>query len=468
MHHFAYLVLSLFVIFGLSLCATATRAQLAKRTFGAFAFGQLFLPASLYFDLPVLPPLGKSELASLMPLLGLLMNSRVKVTRRDLFGGIAFMIWAGVAGYTATVLTNGDSLVFGPKRITGLSVNDGIAESFGFLVNVGASFWIGRLTIRSPRDLEDALKVLLLFGIIHVPMCLFELRMSPQLHKMVYGYSVISFRNIMRSGGFKPVGFLVGGLAMSIFLFSVVATAGILKQLKVRVAGLGAGVWMLVVLGVLAISKNLGANVFAVIFLLVTTFAGPKGVARVARVLVVAFLFYPVARIKGWIDFDPLVQWIAQYSEERATSLQVRLINEEALAERAMLRPWFGWGGYGRSKVFDENGISQNLLDGAWVITLGESGIVGFLARFSVIFQPVWWWSKHLRHLPKREMALIAGLTLMLAFRVADYLPNGFFTTLPVFFGGALVGLRDSQSTWRQRAVAGPGPAQAGPAQATR
>ena len=53
-------------------------------------------------------------------------------------------------------------------------------------------------------------------------------------------------------------------------------------------------------------------------------------------------------------------------NQTRADSLLFRLVNEDMLAAKALQRPLFGWGGWGRNRVFDEEG--RDLYDHRWVL----------------------------------------------------------------------------------------------------
>ena len=55
-----------------------------------------------------------------------------------------------------------------------------------------------------------------------MPFCLFEIRMSPQLHKCVYG-STSAPRQTFRWGGFRPMVFMQRGLAVGIWMIAGVA-----------------------------------------------------------------------------------------------------------------------------------------------------------------------------------------------------------------------------------------------------
>ncbi len=60
--------------------------------------------------------------------------------------------------------------------------------------------------------------------------------------------------------------------------------------------------------------------------------------------------------------------------EDRAESIQFRVDNERRLVQRAWIRPLLGWGRYGRSFGFDEEGHLAAIPDSLWIITFGGTG----------------------------------------------------------------------------------------------
>ena len=82
----------------------------------------------------------------------------------------------------------------------------------------------------------------------------------------------------------------------------------------------------------------------------------------------------------------------------RGALLDYRLENEDLLIAKALQRPIFGWGTWGRNRVYDELGADISITDGFWIIILGCHGLVGlssmtlsmllpgalFLKRYSV------------------------------------------------------------------------------------
>ena len=53
-------------------------------------------------------------------------------------------------------------------------------------------------------------------------------------------------------------------------------------------------------------------------------------------------------------------------------------------------KPLFGWGGYGRNHVYDmATGRMLTIADGAWIISLGIYGWVGYIAEFGLLALPL-------------------------------------------------------------------------------
>lgn len=65
------------------------------------------------------------------------------------------------------------------------------------------------------------------------------------------------------------------------------------------------------------------------------------------------------------------------------------MINEDKLIEKALQRPLIGWGGWGRSRVYDEDGKNTTTTDGLWIIIVGEMGLVGLTLLILSLLLPV-------------------------------------------------------------------------------
>src|SRR6185312_13130398 len=125
---------------------------------------------------------------------------------------------------------------------------------------------------------------------------------------------------------------------------------------------------------------------------------------------------------------DTIVDIAMSINDQRGLSLKFRFDQEEALLKRASQRFLFGWGRYGRNRVYVENwqgiGVDASVTDGEWIITLGQFGIFGFLAEFGLLAITV------LRALTAarfaetfRDTVFLAGLALIVAINIVDLLP---------------------------------------------
>jgi hypothetical protein len=98
---------------------------------------------------------------------------------------------------------------------------------------------------------------------------------------------------------------------------------------------------------------------------------------------------YIAVRSTGLNDGSVIVDQANRYiNEERASSLGFRLRNEDLLAQKALEHPWFGWGGWGRSRVFDDFGRDLSVTDGGWIIALGQYGFLGLAGTFGILLLP--------------------------------------------------------------------------------
>ena len=119
--------------------------------------------------------------------------------------------------------------------------------------------------------------------------------------------------------------------------------------------------------------------------------------------------------------------------ERRTQSLFFRIENEELLVDKAMAQPLFGWGGWGRSRVFNEAGRDLSVTDGLWVISAGTNGVIGLGALLITLLLPaalvVWRIPVHLWDTP--EVAPLAGLAVITLMYAIDCIPNAMAN--PVF-----------------------------------
>ncbi|WP_152417527.1 hypothetical protein [Methylophaga lonarensis] len=129
---------------------------------------------------------------------------------------------------------------------------------------------------------------------------------------------------------------------------------------------------------------------------------------------------------------------------ERAQSLEFRFRHESELLAHASHKSLFGWGGWGRNRVWDEEtGEDLSVTDGKWILTLGIRGWSGFLAEFFLITLPLWYAFKIQKRktgIEQKQRIYLASLALILAIVLLDQMPNASLNPLYVFLAGALLG----------------------------
>src|SRR5207302_451138 len=104
---------------------------------------------------------------------------------------------------------------------------------------------------------------------------------------------------------------------------------------------------------------------------------------------------------------------------DRRASLETRFNNENELLERASQRFLFGWGRYGRSRIYGEWGNDVSVTDGWWIVIMGEFGFVGFLAQFGLLALPVFTTARALRFAEStKEKVFLSALALILAINI--------------------------------------------------
>ena len=129
--------------------------------------------------------------------------------------------------------------------------------------------------------------------------------------------------------------------------------------------------------------------VYGAVLVPLVRFTKPRLQISIAVVLVLFTVAYPLLRSVDLVPTKYLVDAAAMVSETRADSLEFRFDHEKQLLDRASERLLFGWGRYGRSRIFDIWGKDVSVSDGGWVIAIGQFGLFGFIGEFGLLAWPV-------------------------------------------------------------------------------
>jgi len=414
----------------------------------AVLFGtSLFAPELSAFDLPASPSMDKHGISTVCMIVGVLATARKRVQLANPGRGIDLWIAAMLLGAVGTVLTNPDPLHYGKTTLPGLTVSDLVSDCIYLFLRLGTPFLLGRLLFRTAADALVLLGGLVLIAVIYTPFILIELRLSPQLHGWIYGFAQHDFNQTKREGGYRPMVFMAHGLALALFVSVSAFAAWNLVKRRYRVIGppsvVAGGLSVLLVL-----MNSFGALLYGLVGVPLAWFTRPKTQIRVAAVLAVLIALYPVLRATGSFPTQKLVDLSAMKSQDRAASLTYRFNQEDAFLEKAKERPIFGWGGWARGHIWNEQGQRLSVLDGAWLGML-QRGAVGLTTQFVLLLAPIFMALHSVDRVPKNDQPLLAGTALVAIFYALDLLPNGTFNYLHFFFSGALVGLSQGMTQAR-------------------
>jgi hypothetical protein len=417
-------------------------------TIATILSGYLLLPVGTSIKFEGIPAFDKHSLPGLVTLVGcIIATGRVPGIIRG-FRFSDMVITVLLLSPFVTAEYNMDQLSIGGTILPGSSHYDALSSVVAQLMFV-LPFFVGRSVLRSADDTRYLLKALVIAGLCYSPFMLFEVRMSPQLHTWVYGYFPHSFGQQFREGGFRPVVFLGHGLLVAFFITIVMIAASAFWRTGIHVFRLPSLVPTAYLGVILVLCKSMAALAYSAALVPLVRFAKPSFQLRVGCVLALVSLLYPTLRATGQFPTASLVEMAIIYDAERSKSLQFRFGHEEKLLERAMERPFFGWGRFGRSRVYDEeSGRDVSVTDGRWIITMGQFGLIGFLAEFGLLALTILRAAAVSgRAETDSDRVFLAALGLIVGISMVDQLPNSSLSPLTWLMAGALLGRAERLAT---------------------
>jgi len=421
----------------------ARRWPPAKATAALYLGGLLLLPELVAFKLPAIPEFGKEHIIVTWVFIGALLFHRDRLKAAPSSWQFRLSVGLLLVGAIFTILLNPDPFTVGSVYISGHVPYDAVHGIVNVLLQLIVPFYLGAAMFRNGSDLRVLFKVLVTAALLYSLLQLVELRLSPQMHNWVYGFSQHVFAQTMRAGGFRPMVFMEHGLALALFTALAVFGAAALHKSKAKVFRFPA-IWAMGYLwAILLFSKSIAAFLYSLIAVPMIFFASPRAQTLTALALGIVLLAYPAARYSGLIPVDDIRAFVMeQYGPEKVESIMTRFENEEEMLERAVKRPWFGWGSYCRVCLFEPwTGKMISVRDGDWLIQLGDYGIVGFLGKFGLLIFPLFVLARRLRYVPREsDRRLLAALGLMVGFSAFDMIPNGNYNALAFVLSGALFG----------------------------
>jgi hypothetical protein len=405
--------------------------------------GVLFLPMATFDHIPGLPPFGKAAAISI----GLILGGRISGHRQA-----ANFHWNR---YDLPMLIWCLFCPFATSFANDLGWYNGLSVFWKNLMLFGIPYLAGRVYFDSTDKLRDLCYGLLIGGLIYLPLCLYEIRMSPQLSNIFYGFFPHSFLQHFRYGGFRPIVFMQHGLMVALWMAFATTVAfwfwrsGELKHVK--------GLPISIVVVGLAVTTVLckSANGWITLFLGCGAYFVYRLVNTVwpFRLLVLLFPFYSLARITLFLKAEDVQSLAAQvFGAERLASLSIRLLQEDLFVKKTLERFWLGWDGYNRGWPTDPNTGERliGMIDSLWLILFNTWGALGLMTFSAGMLVGPWlvlrlFQKKNFS--PSISMVSPILLSLLVILFMIDTLVNSMVNQVYMLISGALLGWVTNQKT---------------------
>ena len=325
-----------------------------------------------------------------------------------------------------------------------LGMYDAVSAVVYQLTSWGLPYFIGRIYFNDLVGLRELAIGIVAGGLIYVPLCWFEIRMSPQLHVWVYGYHQHDFSQAERYGGYRPMVFMAHGLAVAMWMATASLTAFWLWKCKAvdKVLGISMG-WASVVLFVTTLAlRSVGAECLMMLGIMTLLLSGSTH----SRVWILLLTLIPpvwiTIRASDVWNGRNLVEFVQQYDKRAADSLETRFHSERVLSERASLKPIAGWTPW---YFLSAKAVAQQraIPDQMWLIAFCQFGLIGVISLTVTLLMPIWLVMGRipLRYWKHPGAAAPAALSMLLTLHMCDNLFNAMINPIFIICAGGLTAL---------------------------
>src|SRR4030095_5953929 len=173
-----------------------------------FLGGWLFLPVGI-LRVQGFVDLSKDIVVPLSVLIACLLFDRARV-----LGSLSGLLWADALALIWCTCPLASSYS------NNLGLYDGVSAMIARGIQWGIPYFVGRVYFKTLPELRELGAWLFGAGVMYSLLCLYEIRMSPCLHKMLYGYHQHVFAETRRFGGWRPMVFMHHGLMLALWMSS--------------------------------------------------------------------------------------------------------------------------------------------------------------------------------------------------------------------------------------------------------
>ena len=345
--------------------------------FWTYLLSWLYLPL-VEIDFPGVPNYGKFSASNLiiLPCIAIFDTGRLARWRMS-WVDLAVICWIA-SPFFSSMANN-------------LGAYNGLSGAVTHLLTYGIPFVVGKLYLSDVVGYQGFARALIIAAAYYTPLMLVEMRMSSQIHRWVYGIGGRAGWEYF--GMFGPLGW-----SPTVFMNSPFEVASLFTMATLFAFWEWKGnrsLFRSVPFNNLQRFAFFGSFVILCkkLTFLVLSSIGIAILSWRPRLMCALFaclpILYATLFVTGAWQGDGLADSIAMFSERRAESLQFRLDNDKRLIDKALVQPVFGWSGYGRNRVYDENTKDLTITDSMFLITLGVHGLVGLVSLMTMFLGPV-------------------------------------------------------------------------------
>jgi hypothetical protein len=415
---------------------------------------QLLLPAGAAIKFEGIPAFDKFAISSLAALIGCIFIAHRRLKLIHSIGLPEILVLTLVIAPFITSATNTDAIDVGLRIVPGVDYYDAASAIVSSML-VMIPFFLGRQFLRNSNDSENILRVLVIAGLAYSLPMLIEARMSPQFHNWIYGYHSSGFVMSLREDGYRPMIFMGHGLIAAFFAMITAVAAAALWRTNTKIRRWPPAGVTVYLSAILLLYRSMGAAVSGAILIPLVYLTRAKLQLRVAMVLVLVALLYPMLRTTDLVPTQFMVSASALVSEDRASSLQFRFDHERKLLDHASARLFFGWGRWSRNRIHDVDAGDVSVTDGRWIIMIGTFGIFYFLAEFGLLAVAVWRATQALKYAESdSDRIYLSALGLIVGITAIELIPNSFLGPYNWLIIGALLGRAEALLRARRSSLA--------------
>jgi hypothetical protein len=392
--------------------------------------GFLFLPVQRFDYLPMIE-FNKNIAIALSLLLGIIFSGKKNAANFRLKSiDIPIIVWCVVSPFLSIMAND-----LGPYNAVAAVIETSLIWGIYYIA--------GRIYFPDEKAMRLLIKGMIIGGLIYFPLVLFEVRMSPQLSNIVYGFFPHSFIQHIRYGGFRPIVFMDHGLVVALWMAATFVISIWLFGTK-EIAKIGK-IPMIIVVMLLLISvvlcKSANGWTYSTLGILSFLFYKKRKSKRIFKIIIFIIPIYIIIRISGILSADTILHFLSNiFDAERIDSLSWRLLEEELFGVKALQSPLLGWGWMNRAwptnMVSGENIIQ--FIDSLYLIVFSIRGFLGIISLYSVLLLGPWKIMK-----TRNESVDAVILSIILIFYIIDSLLNGSVVPIYILIAGVLISVSE-------------------------